>query len=91
MRKVHFGRRGLLIAAAAVCLALGMAPDARAFNFGSGDWTGCWDTTIGYGQGWRMEGRYCKPDRHRRRRLRYSVPTSTTAISTTARGPSPKP
>ncbi len=60
MRKVHLGGRGLLIAPAAVCLALGMAPDAHAFNFGSGDWTGSWDTTIGYGQGWRMEGRNCK-------------------------------
>ena len=60
MRKMHLGRRGLLIAPAAVCLALGVAPDARAFNFSSGDWTGSWDTTIGYGQGWRMEGHNCK-------------------------------
>jgi hypothetical protein len=57
---VHIGRRGLLIAPAAVCCALGAAPDARAFSFGSGDWTGSWDTTLGYGQGWRTEGRYCK-------------------------------
>ena len=60
MRKMHLGRRGLLIAPAAVCLALGVAPEARAFNFSSGDWTGSWDTTIGYGQGWRMEGHNCK-------------------------------
>jgi hypothetical protein len=60
MRKVHLGRRGLLVAPAAVCLALGLAPDARAVNFGSGDWAGSWDTTLGYGQGWRMEGRNCK-------------------------------
>ena len=60
MRKMPLGRRGLLIAPAAVCLALGVAPDARAFNFSSGDWTGSWDTTIGYGQGWRMEGHNCK-------------------------------
>ena len=59
MRKVHIGRRGLLIAPAAACLALGLSPDARAFNFGSGDWTGSWDTTIGYGQGFRTSGRYC--------------------------------
>jgi hypothetical protein len=57
---MHLGRRGLLIAPAAVCLALGVAPEARAFNFSSGDWTGSWDTTIGYGQGWRMEGHNCK-------------------------------
>ncbi|HXB17927.1 MAG TPA: DUF1302 domain-containing protein [Steroidobacteraceae bacterium] len=60
MRKMHLGRRGLLIAPAAVCLALGVAPDARAFNFNAGDWTGSWDTTIGYGQGWRLEGHNCK-------------------------------
>jgi hypothetical protein len=53
------GRRGLLVAPAAVCLALGLSPDAHAFNFGSGDWTGSWDTTIGYGQGWRAAGRSC--------------------------------
>ncbi len=54
------GRRGLLIAPAAVCLALAAAPDARAFNFSSGDWSGSWDTTIGYGQGWRVTGRNCQ-------------------------------
>ena len=53
------GRRGLLIVPAAVCLALGVSPDAPAFNFSSGDWSGSWDTTIGYGQGWRAEGRNC--------------------------------
>ena len=60
MRKVHIGRRGLLIAPAAVCMALGVAPDARAFNFNSGDWSGSWDTTLGYGQGWRAGGRNCQ-------------------------------
>ncbi|HUL46028.1 MAG TPA: DUF1302 domain-containing protein [Steroidobacteraceae bacterium] len=59
MRKVHIGRRGLLIAPAAVCLALGLSPETQAFSFGSGDWTGSWDTTLGYGQGWRVEGRNC--------------------------------
>ena len=54
------GRRGLLIAPAAACLALAVAPDARAFNFSSGDWSGSWDTTIGYGQGWRVSGRNCQ-------------------------------
>jgi hypothetical protein len=53
------GRRGLLVAPAAVCLALCAAPQARAFNFSSGDWSGSWDTTIGYGQGWRIGGRNC--------------------------------
>jgi hypothetical protein len=53
------GRRGLLIVPAAVCLALGVSPGAHAFNFSSGDWSGSWDTTIGYGQGWRAEGRNC--------------------------------
>jgi Protein of unknown function (DUF1302) len=60
MRKVHIGRGGLLIAPAAACLALSLSPDARAFSFGSGDWTGSWDTTIGYGQGFRAGGRDCR-------------------------------
>jgi Protein of unknown function (DUF1302) len=60
MRKEHLGHRGLLIAPAALCLALGAAPDARAVSFGSGDWSGSWDTTIGYGQGWRTGGHNCK-------------------------------
>ena len=59
MRKMHIGRRGLLIAPAAACLTLGLSPDARAFSFGSGDWAASWDTTIGYGQGFRTEGRDC--------------------------------
>ena len=59
MRKVHIGRRGLLSASAAVCLALGFSPETQAFSFGSGDWTGSWDTTLGYGQGWRTAGRSC--------------------------------
>ncbi|HYL01468.1 MAG TPA: DUF1302 domain-containing protein [Steroidobacteraceae bacterium] len=59
MRKVQLGRHGLLIAPVAVCLALGVAPEARAVNFGSGDWTGSWDTTIGYGQGFRTSGKSC--------------------------------
>ena len=53
-------RRGLLIAPLAVCLALGSSPEAHAFNFSSGDWSGSWDTTIGYGQGWRAGGRNCQ-------------------------------
>jgi hypothetical protein len=62
MRNVHSGRRGLLIASAAVCLTFGLPPTARAINFqdSSGDWTGSWDTTIGYGQGWRTQGHFCK-------------------------------
>jgi hypothetical protein len=62
MRNVHLGRRGLLIAPAAVCLTLGVVPTAHAISFqdSTGDWSGSWDTTIGYGQGWRTQGRYCK-------------------------------
>jgi len=53
------GRRGLLMAPAAALLALGFGPDARAFNFQSGDWNGALDFTVGYGQAWRTEGRNC--------------------------------
>lgn len=61
MRNVHLGRLGLSIApAVAVCLTLGAVPTtAHAINFQGGDWSGSWDTTIGYGQGFRTSGRYC--------------------------------
>ena len=63
MRKVHTGRRSSLLAAAAAgCLAMLSWPSAHAINFqsASGDWSGSWDTTIGYGQGWRVSGRDCQ-------------------------------
>jgi len=63
MRKVHFGSRGRLIApAAAIFLALGVAPGARAINFqdSSGNWNGAFDVTVSYGQAWRLEGRDCR-------------------------------
>jgi hypothetical protein len=60
MRKVHTGR-ALGFAAVAACLAAGAEP-AHAFSFSSqsGDWTGSWDTTIGYGQGWRVVNPDCR-------------------------------
>ncbi|HEY1873644.1 MAG TPA: DUF1302 family protein, partial [Steroidobacteraceae bacterium] len=60
MRKVHTGR-ALGFAAVAACLAAGVDP-AHAFTFSSqsGDWTGSWDTTIGYGQGWRIVNPDCR-------------------------------
>ena len=42
--------------AIAVALAAGSF-SATAFEFGSGDWQGSWDTTISYGAGWRLEDR----------------------------------
>ena len=33
---------------------------AVSFQSASGDWTGSWDTTIGYGQGWRVSGLDCR-------------------------------
>ena len=55
------GRRSSLLAAAAACLGTLICVDAHAINFqsASGDWSGSWDTTIGYGQGWRATGRNC--------------------------------
>ncbi len=63
MRKVHTGRRPWLAAAAlAAVLAGGGWPSAQAVSFksASGDWTGSWDTTIGYGEGWRVSGLDCR-------------------------------
>jgi Protein of unknown function (DUF1302) len=56
------GRRSSLLTAAAACLATLICADAYAINFqsASGDWSGSWDTTIGYGQGWRVAGRDCR-------------------------------
>jgi hypothetical protein len=55
------GRRSLVRAAAAACLGTLVCVDAQAINFqsASDDWSGSWDTTIGYGQGWRATGRNC--------------------------------
>jgi hypothetical protein len=54
-------RRGLPVAAA-LALALGLAPPVQAINFqsASGDWSGSWDTTVGYGQAWRVGARDCR-------------------------------
>jgi hypothetical protein len=63
MRKVHTGRRPSRLAAGVlVCVAAGLSSGAHAIGFqsDSGDWVGSWDTTIGYGQGWRVEGRDCR-------------------------------
>lgn len=63
MRKVHSGRRpSLAVLACAACLAAGAWSSAHAVSFQSesGNWTGSWDTTIGYGQGWRVSGLDCR-------------------------------
>jgi hypothetical protein len=63
MRKVHTRRRPpLAVAAGAALLAAGVAPLAHAVSFQSesGNWTLNWDTTIGYGQGWRVSGLDCR-------------------------------
>src|SRR5215469_9132245 len=64
MRKVHTGRRASRLAGGVlVCVAAaGFSPGAHAIGFqsDSGDWVGSWDTTVGYGQAWRVEGRDCR-------------------------------
>ena len=35
-------------------------PEAASFKSDSGDWTLSWDTTIGYGQGWRVSPLDCR-------------------------------
>ncbi len=61
MRRVH-SRRGSGCRAVAASLALCLTPAAHAISFhsDSGDWTGSWDTTIGYGQGWRVSTPDCR-------------------------------
>jgi hypothetical protein len=60
MRQLHIERRGTLIAAAvtAALAALG-ATKAQAVDFQWGDVSGSWDTTLSYGQGWRIEDPDC--------------------------------
>ena len=59
MRKVSTGR-ALGLAAVAACLTSGVEP-AHAFKFSlTDDWSGSWDTTIGYGQGWRVSNPDCR-------------------------------
>ncbi|GAC1451185.1 MAG: DUF1302 domain-containing protein [Steroidobacteraceae bacterium] len=55
------GRRSSRLATAAAYLGALICADAHAINFqsASGNWSGSWDTTIGYGQGWRATGRDC--------------------------------
>ncbi|TLY89969.1 MAG: DUF1302 domain-containing protein [Gammaproteobacteria bacterium] len=63
MRKVHTGRGPrLTVMALAAVLAAGGWPSAQAVSFqsSSGDWTGSWDTTIGYGEAWRVSGLDCR-------------------------------
>jgi len=61
MRKVLTGR-SLALLALALGAAAGASSAAHAFSFqsASGDWSGSWDTTIGYGQGWRVSSPDCR-------------------------------
>jgi hypothetical protein len=61
MGKVHT-RRALRFAAVSTCLLAGFGQPAHGFSFrsDSGDWTGSWDTTISYGQGWRVSSPDCR-------------------------------
>jgi len=61
MRRVHTGR-ALGFAATVACVMAAVLPRAQAFSFrsDSGDWAGSWDTTIGYGMGWRVSNPDCR-------------------------------
>jgi hypothetical protein len=61
MRKFHTGRALAMTAVAASLYLLG-GPSAQAISFqsSSGDWSGSWDTTVGYGQAWRVSGVDCR-------------------------------
>jgi hypothetical protein len=63
MRKLHTGRRrSFAIAVIAVGIGAGTWHSAHAFKFesDSGNWSGSWDTTISYGQGWRVSSPDCR-------------------------------
>jgi hypothetical protein len=63
MRKDHIGRRGrLTVTAMAALLSAAGWPSAHAMRFqsASGDWTGSFDVTLGYTQGWRESDKDCR-------------------------------
>ncbi len=63
MRKVQIGQgRAWAATTMVVCLGWGGSDTAEAIGFksASGDLTGSWDTTISYGQGWRVSGQDCR-------------------------------
>jgi Protein of unknown function (DUF1302) len=60
MRTEHIRRhRGLVAVAVAASLGAGTARHAYAGDFTQGSVSGSWDTTISYGQAWRLEDRDC--------------------------------
>ena len=60
--RISHTTRARALAAGAACLAAGLSSGALAVSFqsASGDWSGSWDTTIAYGQGWRVSGVDCR-------------------------------
>jgi uncharacterized protein DUF1302 len=61
MRNVHTGRGARLAGnMLAAVLAAGLCSSAQAISFQIGDWSGSWDTTVGYGQGWRVSAPDCR-------------------------------
>ena len=58
MRNLHITRRGGLITAA-VAAGFIVLPKAQAMDFNWGDARGSWDTTLSYGQAWRISDPDC--------------------------------
>jgi hypothetical protein len=61
MAKLYTGRDQRGAAAAIVALGALLATDARAIDFqnDAGTFSGSWDTTVSYGQAWRIDRRDC--------------------------------
>jgi Protein of unknown function (DUF1302) len=62
VRKIHTRRRPqFAVIAIAASLAAFSWPRAHAISWqGNGDWSGSWDTTIGFGEGWRVGSPDCR-------------------------------
>lgn len=60
MRRFHTGRGPAMTAAACLAVCSWQLAHALSFQSASGDWSGSWDSTIGYGQGWRVSGPDCR-------------------------------
>ena len=62
MGKIHTRRRPqFAVIAIAAALAVFSGPAAHAISWqGDGDWSGSWDTTVGFGAGWRVGSPDCR-------------------------------
>ena len=60
MGAVLYGRGGLAATFVWICLAVPVSQTARAVGIQLGELNGSWDTTLAYGQSWRVANPDCR-------------------------------